>query len=206
MNRLITFISFISILALTSCGKSAEKLLLDAEELDELGQYEQAIEILDQAIIKNPEYIGAFINRGAYKSSLNRFEDAISDYQKVLDLDPKNTLALYNIGNSNRQSENYHEALKYYDLAFKSKGGENVMIDYNPNGILESSRYDVPSAEIYYNRGLVHYDLKNYEKGFSDFQKALYKKYRVAESHYMIGACLIMGGNADLACAEFKKF
>ena len=205
MRIRITFISFISILLLSSCGKSAEELLLEAEKYDEIGQYEKGIEILNQAIEKEPEYLGAYINRGAYKSSLKRYDDAISDYQKVLDLDPENTLATYNIGNSYRLSGNLKKAKEYYDLAFKTKGGEMIIIDYKPNSFIEKSLYDVPSTEIFYNRGLVYYDLLNYEKAYSDFNSSLKNDYEPADNYYMIGSCLLMTGNTELACEQYKK-
>ncbi|EZH75258.1 hypothetical protein ATO12_00340 [Aquimarina atlantica] len=199
------FIIFISILLLSSCGKSAEELLIEAEKYDEIGQYEKGIEILNQAIEKDPEYLGAYINRGAYKSSLKNYESAISDYQKVLELDPKNTLATYNIGNSYRQSGNLKKAKEFYDLAFQTKGGELITIDYEPNSFIEKSLFDVPSAEIYYNRGLVHYGLLDYEKAYSDFNNSLKNDYELADNYYMIGSCLLMTGNTKLACEQYKK-
>ncbi|MBL1219194.1 MAG: tetratricopeptide repeat protein [Planctomycetes bacterium] len=200
-----SFIIFISTLLLLSCGKSAEELLLEAEKYDEIGQYEKGIELLNQAIEKDPEYLGAYINRGAYKSSLKNYESAISDYQKVLELDSKNTLATYNIGNSYRQSGNLKKAKEFYDLAFQTKGGELITIDYEPNSFIEKSLYDVPSAEIYYNRGLVHYDLLNYEKAYADFNNSLKNDSEPADNYYMIGSCLLMTGNTELACEQYKK-
>ena len=205
MRMRITLISFISILLLSSCGKSAEELLMEAEKYDEIGQYERGIEILNLAIEKEPEYLGAYINRGAYKSSLKRFDNAVSDYQKVLDLDPENTLATYNIGNSYRLSGNLKKAKEYYDLAFKTKGGEMITIDYKPNSFIEKSHYDVPSAEIFYHRGLVYYDLLDYEKAYSDFSNSLEQNYEPADNYYMIGSCLLMTGNTELACEKYKK-
>ncbi|PVW13911.1 tetratricopeptide repeat protein [Marixanthomonas spongiae] len=205
MKNRISFIFFSSILLFASCGKSAEHLLLEAEKYDELGQYEKGIEILNEAIRIKPDYLGAYINRGAYKSSLEKYDQAISDYQKVLELDPKNTLATYNIGNSYRQAGNLNKAKEYYDLAFQTKGGELITIDYEPNSIIEKSFYDVPSAEIYYNRGLVHYDLYDYEKAYSDFMNSLKSNYEPADNNYMIGACLFMSGNTELACEHYKK-
>lgn len=196
---------FISILLLSSCGKSAEELVREAEKFDEIGQYEKGIEILNKAIEKDPEYLGAYINRGAYKSSLKNYESAISDYQKVLELDPENTLATYNIGNSYRQSGNLKKAKEFYDLAFKTKGGELITIDYEPNSFIEKSRFDVRSSEIYYNRGLVHYDLLDYENAYSDFNNSLKNDYEPADNYYMIGSCLLMTRNTELACEQYQK-
>ena len=205
MKVLQIIISIISILLLLSCGKSAEELLLEAEKYDELGQYEKGIEILNQAIEKDPEFLGAYINRGAYKSSLEDYESAISDYFKVIQLDPNNTLATYNIGNSYRQSGNLKRAKEYYDLAFKTKGGELITIDYVPNSYIDKSLFDVPSAAIYYNRGLVNYDLLDYESAYSDFYNSLKNDYKPAANYYMIGSCLLITGNKELACEQFKN-
>lgn len=64
------------------------------------------------------------------------------------------------------------KAKEYYDLAFQTRGGELITIDYEPNSFTKKSLYDVPGAEIYYNRGLVYYDLLDYEKAHSDFSNS----------------------------------
>jgi tetratricopeptide (TPR) repeat protein len=45
------------------------------------------------AILINPNYTDAFYNRGLTYGKLGKWENAIADYSKVLEIDPNNTMA-----------------------------------------------------------------------------------------------------------------
>ena len=53
--------------------KSAKEHFADAERLEEQGKYKDAIQVLDKAISKDQNFLGAYINRGADKSALGEF-------------------------------------------------------------------------------------------------------------------------------------
>lgn len=203
----LTHLTYIltTLLLLTGCDfKSAEDYLNEAEKLENKGQYEEAIHLLDKAIEKDPEYLGAYINRGADKAALGDYQEAIKDYQKVVELDSDNTLALFNIGNSYKLLEDYSTAIEYYNKAFETKGGGLLYIDYTANDFVDLSTFDVPGHEIAYERGLAYYDLDSLPLSVNDMQVCIQKNYMVKESHYMIGACYFKAGQMKKACNEYE--
>ncbi len=206
MQKMTKFLTILtSFILITSCDfKSAEDYLTEAEKLENQGQYEQAISLLNKAIEKDPEYLGAYINRGADKSALGDYKGAISDYKKVVELDSDNTLAFFNIGNNLKRLEDYPLAIEYFNKAFKTKGGEMLYIDYTQNDFVDMSTFDVLGHEIAYERGLVYYDLDSIQLSANDMNTCIQKNYMIKESHYMIGACYFKAGQMEQACKEFK--
>jgi tetratricopeptide (TPR) repeat protein len=206
MNYLIKYISiFIALITSISCEfKSAEDYLKEAEILENKGQFKDAVKLLNKAIEKDPEYLGAYINRGADKSIMGNYEEAIQDYKKVIDIDSNNTLALFNIGNNYRRLGDYLVAINYYTKSLKTKGSENISVDFVPNKFIDLSQYDVPAHEIKYERGLLYYELDSIKKSLSDFIYCIEKNYMIKESHYMLGALLLKSGDLSNACKEFK--
>jgi len=74
------------ILALTA-GITKAEVLNRGVAYSMLNQLERGIKDFDQAILLNPNYLGAFANRGTAYAALNQFERAIADYDKVILLD-----------------------------------------------------------------------------------------------------------------------
>ncbi len=52
-----------------------------------------AIADFDQAIKANPNYAGAYFNRGLARQEKREFEPAIADFSRAITLDPKNAAA-----------------------------------------------------------------------------------------------------------------
>jgi len=187
--------------------KTAQNLVTEAAKLSELGKYEDAIELLNKAIEKDPRYIGAYINRGADKSALENYEAAISDYKIVLNFDSSNTLALYNIGNNYKRIYKFHTAIEYYNLAFETKGGQEFYYDINSINFMNLNtlnEFDVPGHEIHFERAIAYYSIDSLHQAFDDFNVAISKNYMTAESYWWIGYIYASSEQEDLACQSFK--
>ncbi|XP_036355412.1 tetratricopeptide repeat protein 1-like [Octopus sinensis] len=65
---------------------------LSPEELD--SQDSEAIEKCTNALEFDPNYIKAYLLRAKLYEKTEKLEDALKDYKKVLELDPKNQVAL----------------------------------------------------------------------------------------------------------------
>ena len=184
-----------------SCGRSAEDLLKEALVLENQGRYTDAIKILDQAIQKDSTYIGAYINRGADKSALKLYEDAIRDYKIVLKYDPNNSLALFNIGNNLKRTNNFEESLKYYDRALGFDENSNMNIRFESK--IQIDPFFVPADDIHYERGLAYYELKLFESAYLDFAN-ISNENQTAEVQYMIGASALNLGNDQIGCNALR--
>lgn len=74
------------------------------------GKLESALELLDNALKYNPGYISAHVLKGRTLFSLNRFEEAISELEKVCEQSKENTLARKILAKSYQAVGRYEEA------------------------------------------------------------------------------------------------
>jgi tetratricopeptide (TPR) repeat protein len=59
-----------------------------AKEASELGDYQQALNFLDRAVVIAPRYEKAFCEMGNCLDELGRFDEAIEKYKKAIEIDP----------------------------------------------------------------------------------------------------------------------
>jgi tetratricopeptide (TPR) repeat protein len=199
-------IAMFSALLLAGCSiePSAEELLVQAEELENKGNYKEAILILDNAIKKDPNFLGAYINRGADYSMLGDYEEAIKNYQQVLKRDYRNQLALLNIGNNYCRLNKYREAVDVYtDILTDDNGNpmpELIVTDANGN----IGEFKVRFYDVKYERGLALYELQSWDSSFVDFNYCVQSNYMIPDSRYMLGAIYEIYGMNDEACKEYR--
>lgn len=84
------------------------------------GKYEEALKQYTRAIIKDPNEATYFTNRALCHVNLKRWESAIEDCRKALDLDRKNIKANYYLGKVFLQGGQYDEAVKVLTRAHES--------------------------------------------------------------------------------------
>jgi tetratricopeptide (TPR) repeat protein len=100
----------------------------------------------------DPRNVAAYINRGNTYSGLKRYERAIEDYNKAIELNPKYAGAYYNRGLAYRKLKRYERAIEDYNKA----------IELNHDFTL-----------AYKSRGVAYRELKQYAKEQEDYKKAL---------------------------------
>ena len=111
----------------------------------------RAVQYLNQAINKKPDFAEAYNNRGNAYRDLNQPQKAVADYNKAIRLKSDYAQAYNNRGNV------------YYDL----KKFQLAINDYNKSLSLN------PSYKFaYLNRGLAYYQLKRRGLACKDLQKA----------------------------------
>ncbi|MBS1769234.1 MAG: hypothetical protein JSS77_06195 [Acidobacteria bacterium] len=138
---------------------TAEYFLRRAYTLEDIGEYESAIEDLGQYIRLNPNDFTGYYRRGLDYSNLGLFSQAVEDLQAALtafdrfkDIDPaKQTELRTNIAKNLGLAGRFYEALRMFDLA------------------LNASR---PSYLTYYERGKIYLLIGETEKAEADFRKA----------------------------------
>lgn len=141
-----------------------------------LKNYPAALNSLDNAIASNPQFTVAFMARGyaRYANALsdlkianenrsseeafldrNAFrallQEALSDFDTVLTLNPRVVYAWFNKGNIYYEVQDYTSALQAYSEAIK---------------------IDPSFGEAYFNRGLAYLNAGNKSQAFSDLSKA----------------------------------
>jgi tetratricopeptide (TPR) repeat protein len=105
-------------------------LMVKAEFLNQLGQYQQAIDVLDEALKEVPEDRDVLYAQALVAERLGRLELMERDLHKILDKNPDDVAALNAMGYSLvNKTTRYDEAEKYLDHALKLQPDEPVIID-----------------------------------------------------------------------------
>lgn len=154
---------------------------------------------LDKAIALNPN--DAFLlNKRAYvQGALGNLKEAIEDYRQVIQLEPTDTSAYYNMAITYIGLEQYaktREAItkaitvapmsaRFYalrgDMNFKLTDFEDALQDYN-TAILYAGSNSEPN--YYFVRALIKLELKDREGGCEDFLQAVNMGYEPAKEPY----------------------
>ena len=131
----------------------------------------------------NPNYSSAYLNRGVLYYNKNKYNDAIKDYNKSIEL---NSTA---IGYNNRGSA--YQQLREYDLA---------ILDFN-----KSIEIDLFYFNAYKNRG-VTYRLKNdFEMAIADLNTAAELKEDDGEVYYNRAMCYTKMYDYENAIINYEK-
>ncbi len=140
---------------------SIDELLEQANNLEKNQKFEEALRILNDLSLADPEnqtislkVSELLFSYGIYLNDefVTEYDKAIECFKKLVDLDQSSYRALYNLGLAHYNKGDYTEALKMF----------NAAIDLKPN-----YKYCL------YNIGLTYETMKQYKKALSFYKKAL---------------------------------
>lgn len=87
-----------------------EQLIATALQHRAEGRFPEALEVLDQAVLKYPDFIAARFNRGVLYHSKGKFKEALADFDHCIAIDPHQAAPYFNRATT-------HEALGQKDEA-----------------------------------------------------------------------------------------
>lgn len=116
--------------------------------LIELGNNEEAINVLQKAIKLDPSDDGALCNLSWAYYNLGEYEEALKYGKYGMEVNPLDEIILANVGNAYLALGQYDEGIKAYNQAIKI-----------------NSQY----ANAFYGRGICYMDTEKYEKAIEDF-------------------------------------
>ncbi|MDB9389879.1 serine protease [Microcystis aeruginosa] len=151
--------------------------------LSRLKRYDEGLAAITQAINLAPR-AAWYVNRGILYQDLQKYDLALADWNKAIEINPNYALAYNNRGGL------YHNQQKY-DLALSDI---NKAIEINRN-----------LAEAYYNRGLLYYDQQKYELALADYSKAIDINPNLAEAYNNRGLLHRDLQKYDLALSDYSK-
>ena len=125
-----------------------------------------------------------YFTSGLKKHEQGDFEGAIADYNKAIELNPKDVRAYYNRGVAKKTLKQYKEAIADYDKA----------IELNPE-----------DAQAYYNRGNAKHHLKQYKEAIADYDKAIELNPKYAYVYSNRGFAYLELGKKEEAIKDFNK-
>jgi tetratricopeptide (TPR) repeat protein len=141
-------------------------------------QNEQAALLFEQALALEPTNPYRYASRAYFKDRTGDFEGAIQDYEKAIELDPEDAIALNNKGL-------IEEKLGYKERANKSFDKSNSLVGYNPSEKAKEkhsapnfSQVQKPSSKEQNKRWAIIKSVFTKEgfKDFASFTKTLIEK------------------------------
>ena len=168
---------------------------------------------------KEREELNYYYNRGDTFFDLGKFEDAIQNYDKAIELDSNvNSVYYYNRGNAYFSLGKFEEAIQDYnkaidlnpndDLSYSNRGNAyfslgkfedaiqdyNKAIDLNPN-----------NASYYNNRGTTFTNLEKYEDAIQDYNKTIDLNPNDNYAYFNRGAAFTYLNEYEKAINDFNK-
>ena len=120
INKTIYILTFF---LLIGCGsKDNTSLFNQATDLENQGNFKEAIDVLSKALKLDPNDIECYNNRAWDYYDLKDFKNSSSDFNQILKIDSLNTAALYGLGYISYEKENYDNAIEYFDKVINIKG------------------------------------------------------------------------------------
>ena len=150
----------------------------------ENGDFEGGVEIFKQFIVKDPNIAKAHYNLGVGLFHLDRFYDALQEFNKAIEINPEDPLAIQYRGRSYYMLENFSSCLEDYETVVKLTPDDPV---------------------AYYNRGTALGNIKNYLGAIKDFEKAIELKPDYAEAYFNCGLVNLFQGRRHEACISWQK-
>ena len=168
---------------------------------------------------KEREELNYYYNRGDTFFDLGKFEDAIQNYDKAIELDSNvNSACYYNRGTAYFSLGKFEDAIQDYnkaidlnpndDLSYSNRGNAyfslgkfedaiqdyNKAIDLNPN-----------DESVYYNRGVAFIYLNEYEKAIENLSKAIDLNPNKDSTYYNRGIAFTNLSDSEKAIKDFNK-
>ncbi len=159
MLRRIFLLTLLMLPAAQIAGASTETAFLRIQEGTAAllrGQFEQAIAALDRALaegdLSKTRTANIYSDRGVAKWRLQRYEEALEDFTKSIELDGASAATFNNRANVHIDLGRYEEAIRDLDRAIALAPGYGA---------------------AYNNRGNAYFQLGSYQQALKDYQQAV---------------------------------
>lgn len=146
----------------------------------------EKINLYTKFIQQNPKYglANAYLDRGIAYGLSEKYEAALADYDKSIELDANEPYAYYFKGEAYASLEKYDKAIENYSLAIKMQ----------PNFVF-----------AYHLRGISYLSQKDYKNAFTDFTKVIELDKNYDQALLMRGVVYDEWGEYKKAIADWKE-
>jgi tetratricopeptide (TPR) repeat protein len=193
----------------TGYAQSAKKCYKNAKKLNESQEYQEALEQLNQAILKDKDLTDAYILRAQISEKLNDLNGAAVDYEKASVLSTKITDYYYQAGRLNYIAGNFSKALDDLELAIALDDGnfqayifkalsQIKLIDYHEALLSIDQAMELDQTEMcFYIRGVANDSLQNYPKAIINYNKAIAMNPYLKEAYLAVSETFIKTQKLD---------
>ena len=195
----------------------AQALMLEAMCRYYLREFEDAISALDRSLMLVPRSEG-FRWRGLIKEAKGLYDEAIADYTKATELDPKHSRAFANRGIAKQAKGLLDKAIEDYSkaieldpksaLAYTNRGNgkwaqgllDEAIADYT-----KAIEFDPAYASAYHNRAMAKQTQGLHDEAIADFTKAIDHGLKTAWAYLNRGNSMQLKGRLDEAITDYAK-
>lgn len=155
-----------------------------AEAYFNLKKYNEAIEILNVVLTKEPLNIPALQFRGSSYGVSGQTNEALKDFKKILEAEPDNKNGLFNLGVAYKEANLLNQAIESYSR----------LISLQP---------DFPYA--YFERGYCYGEMGLYQQAKRDMDASIGYQPDYGSTYYFRGRYYEALGDIKSACADWNK-
>lgn len=167
-----------------------------------LKEHDRTFYLLKAALEENPSNSEALSRMWFCVENARKHKESVSLHERLLDVDPYNALAWYNLGTAHHYLCNYEKAVEAYEYAFLIKDdfefayrdcAEVCLYTQNYKKALQCyqdvfERFE-PDADLLLHIGICYHKLGNPAVAKSFFQKATDLDCYCADAHFYLGEC-----------------
>lgn len=189
-----------------------------ALEYENLNNFNQAIKVLKEALMINPENETA-IHELAFCFEMNgQIAQCISYYKRFIDRHPYSYISWYNLGNAYMKMEMPKEAINAFDYCLVidedfGPGYFNRALAYIQTeefkkaieDLHETLRLETPQASTYCYIGECYEKMEEYDDALSYYKRAIEKDEEYSEAYVGIGVVMDMLGKTVQSLNYFKQ-
>jgi predicted O-linked N-acetylglucosamine transferase (SPINDLY family) len=189
-----------------------------ALQLQQQGQLEPAIELLDVVIARNPEHVQAHYKRANALNGLGRWDAALAGYDQAIARDPAFANAYCNRGTVLEHLQRWDDALASYERTL-ALNPTDALAYYNRGSVLKQlGRFDEALAsyqqaialqsdyvEALINQGTVLVDLQRFAEAVASYDRAIELRPVYAEAFMGRGTALMNLMRTEEALASYEQ-
>ena len=132
--------------------KKGKKLFKAALKLYRIGDYEGAINYIDEALIAYPDNYEYINQKGVLLDKIEKHVEAIEAYDQAIKIDPTHTKAFYNKGLALKDLKKYEEAIRSFD---------------------EVTKINITHLSAHFEKGVIYELLENYPEAIRRYEVIL---------------------------------
>jgi len=202
----------VRLISLLSSRGDKEELLrertLAAESYLKLGYMDRALTELEQALQESPTSVPTRLNYALALSKLGRSQQATAEYQRVLQVDPRNLIALVRwhvamvtgVGSSRATTLEMLTRIRWQLRGEGHKHYEFVTREYT-----QASETHPNNAEVRFSLGQIHQQAGYFDQAIDAYQLAMRDSSYEALARTSMAQCLLTQGKPEAAIQQLEQ-
>lgn len=191
-------------------------MLVQSQRALQQGTLRKALTLADSVVRRAPRLADGHFQRGRVLSQLKRFDEAETEYRKVLSLNPQYQGAWFNLGNNAYRRQNYESALRYFRKEQERHPSASTLVEmgktYGVRNAPDSARLayeralarDSTSAEAHARLGQLYEEEGELESALEYSRRALQLDSTNVNYRYIVGSQLFQLGRYEEAMPHLR--